>query len=59
MSKPKAIKPLDGFSKASGSDVVARGTNIQTSMTGNSNFPNPPVGLKDLKTDIDAFAARS
>jgi hypothetical protein len=57
MSKQKAIKPLDGFSKASDSDVVARGTNIQTSMTGNSHFPTPPVDLKDLKTAIDAFAA--
>jgi hypothetical protein len=57
MSKPKEIKPLDGFSKASDADVVARGTNIQTSMTGNPHFPSPPVDLAALKAAIDALAA--
>ena len=47
--KPKKIKPIDGFSNVSDGDVVARGTNIQTCMTGNANFPNPPVDMATLK----------
>jgi hypothetical protein len=42
MSKPKQIKPIDGFANVSDADVVVRGTSIQTNMTGNPNFPNPP-----------------
>ncbi len=57
MSKPKTIKPIDGFSNVSDADVVARGTNVQTNMTGNANFPNPPVDLTALKTAIDTFSA--
>jgi|SRR6266571_272933 len=57
MSKPKKIKPIDGFSNVSDADVVARGTNVQTNMTGNANFPNPPVDLTALKTAIDTFSA--
>ena len=41
MTKPKKIKPLDGFSNVADADVVSRCTNIQTSMTGNPYFPNP------------------
>jgi hypothetical protein len=43
--KVKRIRPLDGFSTASDATVVSRGTAVQTNMTGNSNFPNPPVDL--------------
>src|SRR2546425_2370715 len=57
MSKPKTIKPIDGFSNVSDADVVARGTNVQTNMTGNANFPNPPADLTALKTAIDTFSA--
>jgi hypothetical protein len=57
MAKPKLIKPLDGFSNVSDADVVSRGTNIQTSMTGNPHFPNPPVDLAALKAAIDSFSA--
>ena len=57
MSKPNQIKPIDGFSNVSDADVVARGTNIQTNMAGNSNFPNPPVDLATLKAAIEIFAA--
>src|SRR5438094_5289650 len=57
MTKPKKIKPLDGFSNVADADVVSRCTNIQTSMTGNPHFPNPPVDLAGLKTAIDAFSA--
>src|SRR5207244_9598225 len=41
--KEKVIRPLDGFSDASDADVVTRGTAVVTNMTGNPNFPNPPV----------------
>ncbi|HYR85905.1 MAG TPA: fibronectin type III domain-containing protein [Terriglobia bacterium] len=57
MSKTTKIKPLDGFSNVSDPDVVKNGTAVQTSMTGNSNFPNPPVDLVALKTAIDTFSA--
>ena len=43
MSKTNTIKPLDGFSKVPDAVVVSRGTAVQTHMTGNSNFPNPPL----------------
>jgi len=55
--KPKKIKPIDGFSNVSDADVVARGTNIQTCMTGNANFPNPPVDMATLKAVIESFSA--
>src|SRR2546422_11251718 len=57
MTTPMKIKPLDGFSNVSDADVVSRCTNIQTSMTGNPHFPNPPVDLGGLKTAIDTFSA--
>jgi hypothetical protein len=57
MSKVKKIKPLDGFSNVLDGDVVSRGTNVQTNMTGNPNFPTPPVDLAALKTNIDSFSA--
>src|SRR3989441_8800523 len=56
-TKPKTIRPLDGFSTASDADVVSRGTLVQTNMTGNVNFPTPPVDLAALKTAIDSLSA--
>ena len=57
MSKPKKIKPLDGFHSVSDADVVSRATNIQTEMTGNPNFPNPPVDLAALKAAIGTVSS--
>ena len=57
MSKPKEIKPIDGFANVADADVVSRATSIETSMTGNANFPNPPADLTALKTAIDTFSA--
>ena len=51
-AKEKVIRPLDGFSDASDADVVTRGTAVVTNMTGNPNFPNPPVDLAVVKADI-------
>jgi hypothetical protein len=57
--KPKVpkIKPLEAYDAMSDSDVVVRGTAVQTGMAGNANFPNPTVDLAALKTDIDSFSA--
>src|SRR5438477_4907456 len=57
MLKVKKIKPLDGFSNGSAGHVVSRGTSVQTHMTGNSDYPNPPVDLAAFKTAIDVLAA--
>src|SRR5436309_6138632 len=57
MTTPMKIKPLDGFSNISDVDVVSRCTNIQTSMTANPHFPDPPADLLALKTAIDTFSA--
>jgi hypothetical protein len=40
---------MDGFSNISDGDVVSRGTAVLISMTGNLNFPNPPVELAALQ----------
>ena len=43
----------------SDADVVSRATNIQTQMTGNANFPNPPADLAALKTTFSSLIAES
>jgi hypothetical protein len=53
----KTIKALDGFSGVTDHDVVNRGLSVQTKMTGNLYFPNPPVDLAVLKTDIETLSA--
>ena len=40
------------FFRCVGRDVVTRGTAVVTNMTGNPNFPNPPVDLAVVKADI-------
>jgi hypothetical protein len=57
MLNGKEIKAIDGFSRVSNGVIVSRATNIQTALTGNTNFPNPPVDLAALKTAIETFAA--
>jgi hypothetical protein len=57
MPKPVHLKALDGFTKLSDVDVVKNGIGIQTNMTGNSKFPNPPVDLAVLKTNLDTLSA--
>ena len=51
-TQEKQIRPLDGFARASDADVVSRATLVQTNMTGNANFPAPPV---DCKEDMAIF----
>ena len=57
MSQTKMIRPIDGFTNVSDTDVLARGTNVLTKLAGNANFPTPPVDLATWKTALDAFSA--
>ena len=57
MSKPKTIKPIDGFAGVADADVLSRGYSVQTSLTGNTNYPALPVDLTALKTALDTFSA--
>ena len=55
MSNPKAIKPLEGYDRASDADIMSRATAILSGLTGNPNYANPPVDLATLKAAIDHF----
>ena len=57
MSQVKMIKPIDGFTRVSDTDVLARGTNVLTKLTDNANLPIPPLDLATLKAALDAFSA--
>lgn len=57
MGTQKQIKAITGFHGVSDADVLNRGVQVQTSLTGNSHFPSPPVDLATLKAALDAFAA--
>ena len=43
------IRPLDGFARSTDFEILSRGLAIQSSMTDNPRFPNPPVDLPALK----------
>jgi fibronectin type III domain protein len=47
------IRPLERYSRASDALIVTRGTAVVTGMTGNPNFPNPPIDLALLKAAIE------
>jgi hypothetical protein len=51
------IKLIDGFTGVSDTDVLARGTNVLTKLTGNADLPAPPLDLATLKAALDAFSA--
>jgi len=57
MSKIKTIRPLEGYRGVADAEVVTRGTAVQTGMTGNPHFTNPPVDLTTLKAGIDNLSA--
>src|ERR1700674_763163 len=57
MTTPKMIKPLEGFTGLADGAVASRGTAVQTNMTGNPNFLNPPVDLTALKAAVDSLLA--
>src|SRR5205823_1230140 len=50
-------KAVTNFYRLADVDVVKNGITVQTSMTGNSQFPKPPVDLAVLKTGVDSFSA--
>ena len=53
---PQLIKALLDFSKKIPEKLLAQGYTILNAMTGNTNFPNPPVDLNVLKTTLDAYS---
>jgi hypothetical protein len=55
--KTKEIKALVGSYGVSNGEVLHRGVNIQTNLTGNAHFPNPPVDLAVLEAALEPFAA--
>jgi hypothetical protein len=57
MANTKKIKAIDGFTGVSDTDVLARGNNVLTKLTGNANFPAPPVDMATLKAALEAFSA--
>jgi hypothetical protein len=57
MATTKQIKAVTGFHGVSDADVLNRGIQILTSLTGNSHFANPSVDLASLKAALDSFAA--
>ena len=44
MSKPKQIKPIDGFANVTDGDLVSRATSIQRGMKGKHQFPKSAGG---------------
>ena len=52
----KMIKALLNFTYKAPEQLLASGYAILKAFTGNSNFPNSPVDLNDLKSKLDAFA---
>jgi hypothetical protein len=59
MSKTKVpkIKPVEGYSNMTNSEVVNRASAVYTGLNGNPNFTNLPVALPDLKAEIDSVTA--
>jgi hypothetical protein len=55
--KIKLIKPIENYNGVSDGEVAARAAAVQTAMTGNTSFANPPVDLTVFKTAIDQFNA--
>jgi hypothetical protein len=53
---PQLIKALLDFSKKIPEQLLAQGYAVLNAITGNTNFPNPPVDLNVLKTTLDAYS---
>ena len=51
----KKIKPLLNFGKLTDSDLLKRLDAIRDGMTGNTNFPAPPVDMNTFKAGIDSY----
>src|SRR5579864_4835592 len=53
------IKPLLNFGKLAINDLLGSLFVISDAMTGNANFPNPPVDMATFKTAIDTLKTLS
>src|SRR5262249_22246351 len=51
------IKPYEAYGGVPDGTLVTIGAAVQTAMTGNPNFPNPPVDLAVLKSDVENLSA--
>src|SRR5579883_1025540 len=56
-TKVVKIRPLEGYTGMSDADVVQRGTQVVTGLTGNTNFTTLPVDLATLKANLDSLSA--
>src|SRR5579883_1176220 len=56
-TKVVRIRPLEDYSSMSDADVIQRGTNVVTGLTGNTNFTVLPIDLTTLKADVDSLLA--
>ena len=50
------IKPLEGYTSMSDADIVQRGSQVVTGLTGNTNFTALPEDLTVLKADIESLS---
>jgi hypothetical protein len=61
MSLKLTVKPIKAvlgiFTKLAPKDLLASATAIYTGTNGNPAYPNPPVDMAVLKTDIDTFSS--
>ena len=53
---PKVIKAALNLHKAVPEQVLSLGLALVKGLTGNSNFPNPPVDLIVFKAELDAYS---
>jgi hypothetical protein len=53
---PKLIKAALKFHNALPEQLLSLGLALVKGLTGNSNFPNPPVDLVTLKAELDAYS---
>ena len=52
----KIIKVLEKFSGVADMEVIKRAITVDTNLTGNGNFPTPPVDLATFKAAIDSLS---
>src|SRR5215831_4049663 len=55
-TKVVKIRLLEGYTSMSDADIVQRGTQVVTGLTGNTNFTTLPVDLATLKAGLDSLS---
>src|SRR5262245_1711572 len=53
---PKMIKAVSDYAKALPEQILAAGYTVLKALTGNLNFPTPPVDLVVFKTALDTYS---